>query len=42
VGQYGYRRDAVAGLQPADQLWALHTNAYDYAATHPNATARRK
>jgi taurine dioxygenase len=25
----------------ADQLWALHTNAYDYAATRPNATARQ-
>jgi taurine dioxygenase len=24
----------------ADQLWALHSNAYDYGATHPNATAR--
>jgi alpha-ketoglutarate-dependent sulfate ester dioxygenase len=24
----------------ADQLWALHTNAYDYGATRPNATAR--
>jgi taurine dioxygenase len=22
-------------------LWALHTNAYDYGATHPNATARQ-
>jgi alpha-ketoglutarate-dependent sulfate ester dioxygenase len=25
----------------ADQLWAIHANAYDYAATHPNATARQ-
>jgi len=25
----------------ADQVWALHTNAYDYAATRPNATARQ-
>jgi alpha-ketoglutarate-dependent sulfate ester dioxygenase len=25
----------------ADQLWALHTNAYDYTATHPNATTRQ-
>jgi alpha-ketoglutarate-dependent taurine dioxygenase len=25
----------------ADQLWALHTNAYDYGATRPNATARQ-
>src|SRR5262249_5530553 len=24
----------------ADQLWALHSHAYDYAATRPNATAR--
>jgi taurine dioxygenase len=25
----------------ADQLWALHSNGYDYAATRPNATARQ-
>src|SRR6266849_83150 len=25
----------------ADQLWALHANAYDYGATRPNATARQ-
>jgi taurine dioxygenase len=25
----------------ADQLWALHSNAYDYGATHTNATARQ-
>src|SRR5258708_27307876 len=25
----------------ADQLWALHSNAYDYGATHPSATARQ-
>jgi alpha-ketoglutarate-dependent sulfate ester dioxygenase len=25
----------------ADQLWALHSNAYDYGATHSNATARQ-
>jgi alpha-ketoglutarate-dependent sulfate ester dioxygenase len=25
----------------ADQLWALHSNAYDYAATRSNATARQ-
>jgi alpha-ketoglutarate-dependent taurine dioxygenase len=25
----------------ADQLWALFTNAYDYGATRPNATARQ-
>jgi len=30
---------AVRGL--ADQLWALHSNAYDYGATRPNATARQ-
>ena len=25
----------------ADQLWALHSNAHDYGATRPNATARQ-
>jgi taurine dioxygenase len=30
---------ALRGL--ADQLWALHSNAYDYGATNPNATARQ-
>src|SRR5215468_7757043 len=25
----------------ADQLWALHGNVYDYAATRPNATSRQ-
>src|SRR5215831_12087937 len=25
----------------ADQLWALHSNVYDYGAIQPNATARR-
>jgi alpha-ketoglutarate-dependent taurine dioxygenase len=25
----------------ADQLWALHSNGYDYAATRPKATARQ-
>jgi alpha-ketoglutarate-dependent taurine dioxygenase len=25
----------------ADQLWALHSNAYDYGAAQPNATARQ-
>jgi alpha-ketoglutarate-dependent sulfate ester dioxygenase len=25
----------------ADQLWALHSNAYDYGATRPNASARQ-
>jgi alpha-ketoglutarate-dependent taurine dioxygenase len=32
-------RASLRGL--ADQLWALHANAYDYAATRPNATARQ-
>jgi len=37
---------AYATLPPvlrslADQLWALHANAYDYAATRPNSTARQ-
>jgi len=30
---------ALRGL--ADQLWALHSNAYDYGTTNPNATARQ-
>src|SRR5215813_402435 len=35
---------AYATLPPtlrslADQLWALHSNVYDYGATRPNATA---
>jgi alpha-ketoglutarate-dependent sulfate ester dioxygenase len=30
---------ALRGL--ADQLWALHSNGYDYGATNPNATARQ-
>jgi Taurine catabolism dioxygenase TauD, TfdA family len=25
----------------ADQLWALHSNAYDYGAAYPNATTRQ-
>jgi alpha-ketoglutarate-dependent sulfate ester dioxygenase len=25
----------------ADQLWAIHSSGYDYAATRPNATARQ-
>jgi taurine dioxygenase len=29
----------LSGL--ADQLWALHSNGYDYGATRPNATARQ-
>jgi len=37
---------AYATLPPvlrslADQLWALHSNVYDYAGTRPNATARQ-
>jgi alpha-ketoglutarate-dependent sulfate ester dioxygenase len=32
-------RDLPADLRTlADRLWALHTNAYDYAALRPNAT----
>jgi taurine dioxygenase len=30
---------ALRGL--TDQLWALHSNAYNYGATNPNATARQ-
>jgi taurine dioxygenase len=39
VAAYETLPPALRGL--ADQLWALHANAYDYAATHPNATARQ-
>jgi alpha-ketoglutarate-dependent sulfate ester dioxygenase len=31
----------VAPRGLADQLWALHSNAYDYGATNPHATARQ-
>jgi alpha-ketoglutarate-dependent sulfate ester dioxygenase len=30
---------ALRGL--ADQLWALHSNGYDYGATNHSATARQ-
>jgi taurine dioxygenase len=39
VAAYETLPPVLRGL--ADQLWALHANAYDYAATHPNATARQ-
>jgi taurine dioxygenase len=39
VAAYETLPPALRGL--ADQLWAVHTNAYDYGATHPNATARQ-
>jgi taurine dioxygenase len=38
VAAYETLPPVLRGL--ADQLWALHANAYDYAATHHNATAR--
>jgi len=39
VAAYATLPPVLRGL--ADQLWALHANAYDYAATRPNATARQ-
>jgi alpha-ketoglutarate-dependent taurine dioxygenase len=39
VAAYETLPPVLRGL--ADQLWALHCNAYDYAATRPNATARQ-
>jgi alpha-ketoglutarate-dependent sulfate ester dioxygenase len=39
VAAYATLPPVLRGL--ADQLWALHTNVYDYAATRPNATARQ-
>src|SRR5215467_265748 len=39
VAAYGTLPPVLRGL--ADQLWALHSNVYDYAATRPNATARQ-
>jgi taurine dioxygenase len=39
VAAYETLPPVLRGL--ADQLWALHSNAYDYAATRPNATARQ-
>ncbi len=35
---YGDLPEALASL--ADGLWAVHSNAYDYAAQRPNATAQ--
>jgi alpha-ketoglutarate-dependent taurine dioxygenase len=37
VAAYETLPPVLRGL--ADQLWALHSNVYDYAATRPNATA---
>jgi alpha-ketoglutarate-dependent taurine dioxygenase len=39
VAAYETLPPVLRGL--ADQLWALHSNGYDYAATCPNATARQ-
>jgi taurine dioxygenase len=39
VAAYETLPSVLRGL--ADQLWALHSNAYDYGATRPNATARQ-
>src|SRR5262249_27492454 len=39
VAAYETLPPVLRGL--AEQLWALHTNAYDYGATRPNATARQ-
>src|SRR5215831_14654108 len=39
VAAYERLPPVLRGL--ADQLWALHANVYDYAATRPNATARQ-
>lgn len=39
VAAYETLPPALRGL--ADQLWALHSNAYDYGATRPDATARQ-
>jgi taurine dioxygenase len=38
VAAYATLPPVLRGL--TDQLWALHSNVYDYAATRPNATAR--
>jgi alpha-ketoglutarate-dependent taurine dioxygenase len=38
VAAYETLPPVLRGL--ADQLWALHTNAYDYGATRPNANRR--
>jgi len=39
VAAYETLPAALRGL--ADQLWALHSNVYDYGATRPNSTARQ-
>jgi alpha-ketoglutarate-dependent sulfate ester dioxygenase len=39
VAAYETLPPVLRGL--ADQLWALHSNVYDYAARRPNATARQ-
>src|SRR3989449_227353 len=39
VAAYQTLPPVLRGL--ADQLWALHSNVYDYAATRPNATAQQ-
>jgi alpha-ketoglutarate-dependent sulfate ester dioxygenase len=39
VAAYDTLPPVLRGL--ADQLWALHSNVYDYAARRPNATARQ-
>jgi alpha-ketoglutarate-dependent sulfate ester dioxygenase len=39
VAAYATLPSVLRGL--ADQLWVLHSNVYDYAATRPNATARQ-
>jgi len=39
VAAYDTLAPALRSL--ADQLWALHSNVYDYGASRPNATARQ-
>src|SRR5215471_13171494 len=39
VAAYETLPPVLRGL--ADQLWALHSNVYDYGAIQPNATARQ-
>jgi taurine dioxygenase len=39
VAAYKTLSPPLRGL--ADQLWALHSNVYDYGASRPNATARQ-
>src|SRR5215470_14695020 len=39
VAAYETLQPPLRGL--ADQLWALHSNVYDYGATRPNATTRQ-